>query len=258
MTKNTITKTTLALGAGTLLALGLPTAASAHVSITPNAADAGSYSVITFKVPNESATATTTKLEITLPSDTPFTSVRYVPVAGWSAELVTAKLPEPVTAEDGEITEAVSTVVWAADTGSAIADGQLQQFSLSLGPVPDTGSLILAAEQFYSDGTIVSWSEAGEDAEHPAPVLYVNDEAPTDHHAGGTDEHGEEEEAGHEEEGEHGSDSAAGTANSSATDDVLARTLGAGGLVLGAAGVVFGIGARRNARTSAPRGPAAR
>lgn len=241
MTKNTITKTTLALGAGTLLALALPLAASAHVSITPDAASAGSYSVITFKVPNESATATTTKLEITLPSDTPFTSVRYVPVPGWTAELVTEKLPKPVAAEDGDVTEVVSKVVWTANAGSAIADGQLQQFSLSLGPVPDTGSVTLPAEQFYSDGTTVSWSEMGEDAEHPAPVLYINDEAPADQHGGGA-----------------GAGTPSTTANLHGTDDMLARTLGAGGLVLGAAALVLGISARRNSKASAGKVPAAR
>ena len=53
-------KGAVALGAGALLAIAAPLAASAHVTINPNAAEAGSYAVITVKVPNESATASTT------------------------------------------------------------------------------------------------------------------------------------------------------------------------------------------------------
>ena len=38
--------------------------------------------------------------------------------------------------------------------------------------------------QTYSDGTVVDWADTEEDAEYPAPVLYVNDEPADDHHAG--------------------------------------------------------------------------
>jgi uncharacterized protein YcnI len=232
MKKTIVFKSATAIGAGTLLALAIPLAASAHVSINPSAAEAGSYSVITVKVPNESATATTTRVELSLPTDTPFTSVRYVPVAGWSAELVTEELPEPVTVNDTEITEAITTVIWTADAGSEIADGQLQQFELSLGPVPDVGSVTLPTDQYYSDGSVVSWSETEEDAELPAPVLYINDDAPSDEHGGSHDD----------TEATVAVEPAAATSS----DDVLARVLGLGGLVLGAIALVLAITARRS------------
>jgi uncharacterized protein YcnI len=72
-----VTRISAALGAGTLLAIAAPLAASAHVTINPDAAEAGSYAVVTVKVPNESDTATTTKVQLSLPEDTPFTSVRH-------------------------------------------------------------------------------------------------------------------------------------------------------------------------------------
>ena len=85
------------IAAGSLaLALSAPLAASAHVTIDDNTAEAGSFTLITFKVPNESATATTSSIELTLPSDTPFPYVSYVPVPGWTTELVRTTLPEPV------------------------------------------------------------------------------------------------------------------------------------------------------------------
>jgi uncharacterized protein YcnI len=241
MKKTTLVKSVTALGAGALLAIAVPLAASAHVTINPSAAEAGSYSVITVKVPNESATASTTRVEVNLPTDTPFTSVRYVPVAGWTTELVTEDLPEPVTVNDTEISEAITTVIWTADAGSEIGDGQLQQFQLSLGPVPDVGSVTLPTDQFYSDGSVVSWSETEEDAELPAPVLYINDEAPTDHHGGAATHSDSDSDATVVAESSAGGSSIAGAA-----DDVLARILGLGGLVLGAAALVLAITARRS------------
>ena len=218
-----------AIGAGVLLVLAAPLSASAHVSVDPGQAAAGSYAVITVKVPNESETASTSKVELSLPTDTPFTSVRYVPVAGWSAELVRTTLPEPVEVGEATVTEAVTSVVWTADAGSEIAAGELQLFPISVGPVPDTGSINLPAEQSYTDGSVVSWSEEGDDAEHPAPVLYVNDAPAEDHHAGTTDDDAEVTAAAATDDG----------------DDVLARILGIGGLVVGVVGVVLAVTARR-------------
>jgi len=220
-----------AIGAGVLLVLAAPLSASAHVSVDPGQAAAGSYAVITVKVPNESETASTSRVELTLPTDTPFTSVRYVPVAGWSAELVRTTLPEPVEVGEATVTEAVTSVIWTADADSEIADGELQLFPISVGPVPDTGSISLPADQTYTDGSVVSWSEEGEDAEHPAPVLYVNDAPAEDHHAG----------AAQDEDAE----ATTATASTDGGDDVLARVLGIGGLVVGVIGIVLAVTARR-------------
>ena len=228
----------VAIGAGALLAIAAPLSASAHVTITPGQAEPGSFSLITVKVPNESATESTTRVELTIPEATPFGFVSYVPVPGWSTELVTTTLPEPLETPHGEITEAVTSVIWTAQPGSEIVDGQMQLFPLSVGPVPDTGSIVLAADQTYSDGTVVSWSEQGEDAEHPAPVLYVNDAPASDHHdaAGDVD------------------DAATVSVSSESTGrsqpDVLARVLGIAGLVVGIVGVVFGLASRRREQSS--------
>jgi uncharacterized protein YcnI len=209
-----------AAGAALLLALAAPAAASAHVTVSPNTASAGSYALLNVKVPNESATAVTNKIELSLPTDTPFTSVSYVPVAGWSADLVREALPSPVKVGDNTITEAVTKVIWTADPGFEITAGQLQVFPLSLGPVPDVGSIVFPAEQTYSDGTVVSWVETGNGAEHPAPVLYVNDAPAGDHHGDAAPE-------------------------PSSSSDAVARTLGIGGLVVGAVGIVVAVAALR-------------
>ena len=231
--KKSIIGASAALGAGVLLAIAVPLSASAHVTIDPGQAEPGSYTVVTVKVPNESETATTNRVEVSLPTDTPFTSVRYVPVAGWSAELVTSTLPEPVTIGESTITEAITSVIWTAAPGSEIGAGQLQLFPLSLGPVPDTGSVSLPADQGYTDGSTVSWDESGADAEHPAPVLYIDDAPPADHHGGAGDDHDE------------ATADAASDTTAVSGDDVLARILGIGGLVVGVVGVVLAVTARR-------------
>ena len=234
---NTRMSALVAIGAGALLAIAAPLSASAHVTITPGQAEAGSFSLITVKVPNESATESTTRVELTIPEATPFAFVSYVPVPGWSTELVTTQLSEPLETAHGEITEAVTTVIWTAQPGSEITDGQLQLFPLSVGPVPDTGSIALPADQTYSDGTVVSWSEQGDDAEHPAPVL-VDDAPPADGHAT----------AG---EDDASSVSIAADASTATTPpDVLARVLGILGITVGIVGVVFGLASRRRERNS--------
>jgi len=234
---------TLAIGgaAGLLLALAAPLAASAHVTIDPGSAEPGSYTVLTVKVPNESATAATDRVELQLPTDTPFSSVRYVPVPGWSAQLVTSELPEPVTVGDNELTEAVTSVVWTADAGSEIGDGQLQQFELSVGPVPDTGSIALPAIQSYTDGEVVEWTDTAADAEHPAPVLSITDEP--------ADAHGAHDDAATVTAGEDAGEATATTAGQPV--DVLARVFGILGLAVGAVGVVLAATSRR--RTAADR-----
>jgi uncharacterized protein YcnI len=227
------TPSVAAVGAGIVLALAAPLAASAHVSVDPAQAEVGAYTLITLRVPNESDTAGTNRVEVSLPTDTPFTSVRSVPVPGWTAEFVRETLPEPVTVGESEITEAVTTVIWTADPGSEIGAGQLQLFPLSVGPVPDVGSLPLPTDQGYTDGTTVSWSGTDESAEHPAPVLFVGD-APVDHHA---------------EESPDAADMPAVTADPEhAAPDVLARVLGIGGLVVGAVGIVIAVTSRRRAQ----------
>ena len=227
---NRFAKTAVAIAAGTTLALAAPLAASAHVTISSNQAAAGSYPLIDFKVPTESATATTTKVELTLPEDTPFGYVSYVPVAGWTTELVTSTLSTPITTDDGTVTEAVTKVIWTAQPGSELTAEQYGVFPLSLGPVPDTGSIVLAVDQTYSDGTVVSWNGTDESAEHPAPVLYVNDAPPVDHHGGAAED---EDHAGAE------------VVSTASSDDVLARVLGIGGLVLGVVALVIVVAGRR-------------
>jgi uncharacterized protein YcnI len=219
----------LAVGATVLLALGAPLSASAHISVTPAEAEPGGYTQLTFRVPNERDDSGTVRVEVTLPSDTPFASVSYQPVPGWTTTLTTTELPAPAEVNGTELTEAVTSIVWQADAGVVIAPGQYQTFGLSVGPVPDVGSVVLPAQQTYESGEVVDWS-GDEDAELPAPVLYVND-APAGH------SHGAETAA--DTDGSTAADSGAAVSSSEVRgDDGLARGIAITGLVLGALALI--------------------
>ncbi|MCK9793632.1 YcnI family protein [Isoptericola sp. 4D.3] len=210
------------------------TAASAHVTVTPGAAEAGSYATLTFKVPNESADASTTGLTVDLPQDSPFTSVSVEPVPGWTATITRAPLPEPVEVHGTTVTEAPASIEWTADDPeAAIAPGEFLRFTVSAGAVPEgVDAIVLPATQTYSDGEVVAWDqEASGDTEpeHPAPVLEVAP-ATGDQH-GGT-----------------GAAAAApddASAGAAAQDDggTLPLALGAAGLSLGLVGAVTGVAA---------------
>ena len=174
----TSVRRTLKTAAATTIAAGLLTAgaaaASAHVNVAPDDPAAGGFTHLTFNVPNESTTAKTSKLEVTLPTDTPFTSVSVKPVEGWKAQVITTNLPKPVTVGGATITKAPSSVVWTADAAHQIGQNEYQAFSLSVGVLPEEGTTVtLPASQTYTDGTVVKWNEKAAEGqaepEHPAP-----------------------------------------------------------------------------------------
>jgi uncharacterized protein YcnI len=168
-------RSALAAAAITGLTLALAGPAYAHVTVNPNTATAGGYTKVTFRVPNETNNADTTKLEVNLPADAPVASVSVKPVPGWNAVAVRSKLATPIKAHDAEITETVSKITWTAQAGAAIKPGQFQEFDVSLGPLPESGQMVFKALQTYSDGSVVRWidepSTEGTEPEHPAPVL---------------------------------------------------------------------------------------
>ena len=208
--------------AGFALVPALP--AFAHVSVSSPDAAPGGFGKVVFRVPNESDTANTTTLSVTLPSDTPFPFVSVGAVPGWTATTTTSELPEPIEVEGFTVTEAITNVTWTAD-GAGLPPEQFAEFALSVGPFPDgVDQLVFPATQTYSDGEVVNWSdpsvEGDAEPEHPAPVLTIG--APADSEE--TDD--------------------------SDSTDTFARILGIAGIALGATGIAFGARSRRTAPTS--------
>ena len=162
-------------GAAAVLVLAAP--AFAHVSVSPSSAPAGSETELTFRVPTEVDTASTVKLQVVFPADAPIPSVAVRPVPGWTVSTTKTKLAAPVQTDDGEVTEAVSQVIWTAAPGAGIGPDQYQDFAVSAGPIPDVSALTFKAVQTYSDGQVVRWIEQSApgtaEPDHPAPMVTV-------------------------------------------------------------------------------------
>ena len=148
--------------------------ASAHVSVSSTDAAAGGFGKLTFRVPNESDTASTVKVRIQIPEEAAMAFLSVQPVPGWTVTLTRSDLAQPVESEGESVTSYVSVVEFRAADGGGIGPGEFQEFALSGGPIPDADSVSFPTVQTYSDGTETAWIEptvGGQEPEHPAPTL---------------------------------------------------------------------------------------
>ena len=150
-----------------VIALALPGVAPAHVTIQPSEVPAGGFTVVNVRVPTESDTASTTKVQVQMPDG--FLSASYEPVPGWKVEVAKEKLDTPIKVEGVEVDEQVSEITFS---GGKIGPGEFQDFPLSVKmPEGDAGSaLTFKALQTYSDGEVVRWIGAT-DSDKPAPQV---------------------------------------------------------------------------------------
>ncbi|MEU0965970.1 YcnI family protein [Streptomyces sp. NPDC005917] len=209
--------------AGVLAAAGV---ASAHVTVHPESyAKGATDGVLTFRVPDEEATASTTKVQVFLPTDHPVLGVLVSPQDGWTAKVTNTKLKTPVKTDDGTITDAVSEITW---TGGKIGAGAYEDFDVAFGQLPDdTDQLTFKALQTYSDGKTVRWIEeaqsGGGEPANPAPVLKLTAKGAADSSAVATSS---------------AAPKNAGTSTSNtAGSDSTARSLGSAGLIVGVLGL---------------------
>ncbi|MET9964405.1 YcnI family protein [Streptomyces sp. NPDC006356] len=238
-----------ALAGTAVLALSVP--AFAHVSVQPEGTAAkGGYAVVDFKVPNERDNASTTKLEVTFPTDHPLASAMPEPMPGWKIEVTKSKLDKPIEMHGEKISEAVSKITWTAE-GKGIEPGYFEKFPVSIGQLPEnTDELVFKAIQTYSNKEVVRWievpQEGQEEPENPAPVLALS-AAEDDHHGSSSAGKASGSDDSHDAEAASAKTDAAEPADSS---DTTARVLGVVGIVVGALGVAYGVLAGRR-RTDA-------
>lgn len=233
------TRTTLAavaaLGAGTLLALSAPLSASAHVGVAASSTAEGSYTVLSFSVPHGCGESPTTKLTITMPEGVNRVTPTVNP--NWTIDKVVEELPEPLQDSHGaNLVDRDAQVVYTAIT--PLPNGLRDVIELSLQLPEDSAGETLAFPvlQECVEGS-TDWSEPTEEGEaepaSPAPFIVVT-EATGDAHGHGTDTASADEASADETAGTETTD-----ATSVTVDDPVARWLGIGGLVVGAAGLVF-------------------
>ena len=238
--------------AGVLAAAG---AAFAHVTVHPESyAKGATDGLLSFRVPNEEDTASTTKVQIFLPTDHPVLGVLVTPQAGWTAKATTVKLKKPIKTDDGTITDAVSEITW---TGGRIRHGEFQDFQVAFGQLPDdTDQLTFKTLQTYSDGNVVRWIEqtqkGAEEPESPAPVLTLTAKGAGEEPASAGTGTGASGSGSSSSSDSSSSSSAAEKSAASDSSDSTARTLGTAGLIVGVLGLVaaaFALVRVRNARS---------
>jgi uncharacterized protein YcnI len=207
--------------AAALVTLGLAGPASAHVTITPEATAAGSFTVVTMNVPHGCEGSPTTKVAIQIPEDILAVTPTRNPYYDVAKRI--EKLPKPVTdAHGNKVTERVASVVYTART--PLPEGQRDALELSL-QLPEKAGETLAfpAIQTCAKGE-TAWTEiptGGQDAEeleHPAPAFEITEAV------------------------EEGSEESAEASHVKVEDDDsdTGTTVGIVGLVLGALGLVAG------------------
>jgi len=151
--------------------LAIPAAADAHVTMNPREVTAGSFSVMTVRVPNERDDKGTVKVDVRFPDGFYFLSYKKVP--GWKVKITRRRLDTPVSIEGLSIDRRISRVVWTGNPkkGGIIRPDQFEEFPISV-RVPDgeAGSqLMFRAIQTYRGGEKVRWTAADPAAETPAP-----------------------------------------------------------------------------------------
>jgi uncharacterized protein YcnI len=227
-------------------ALAAPASAQAHISLHPNTIPAGAFATLDVRVPGEQEGAYVKKVDTLFPQG--FTGVDYENVPGWSAKVIETKLATPIT-EDGEtIDTEVSQIIWTwTGPSGRVNNGQFIQFPLSLAVPGDAAgkALEFRTVQTYSNGQVIHWIEPSLTAEHPSPRINVTAK-------GGVIEDVAGDEAG-PEAGQAVSRSAAATtpAMVKATSSGASKGLGVTALILGALGLMAGLGALAVARRRA-------
>ncbi|MFF5447406.1 YcnI family protein [Streptomyces sp. NPDC012888] len=238
-----------ALAAGSVLVLS--GTAFAHVSVQPvGEAAQGGYATVNFRVPNERDNASTNKLEISFPTEHPLSSAMPQDVPGWTVTVEKTKLDKPLSVHGKQIDEAVSKITWS---GGKIEPGKFQQFPVALGKLPENSDeLVFKAIQTYDNNEVVRWieepQEGGEEPQNPAPVLQLTPAKGDDHHGTAAKDSAKGSDSGKNAGAAKDGHAGDGHAEASGGSDTTARVLAVTGIVVGLAGVAFGVASRR--RTS--------
>jgi periplasmic copper chaperone A len=222
------------------LALALPSAVQAHVSLHPNEVPAGSFATLDIRVPNEMESANTVKLAVQVPPGFLDVSTAYMP--GWSAKVLTSKLAKPIQTDDGEVTEQVREIVWTGSGAQGrIPPGQFLNFPISTEIPGKAGEeLTFKVLQYYDNGKVVRWI-GGSNSEEPAPQIDVTAEGGVLQDVAGSET----------APPSPGAEPAVGGTGSGGSSDGASKGLGIVALIVGALGLAVGGVALVRSRQSA-------
>jgi uncharacterized protein YcnI len=127
-------------------ALVVAAAASAHATMSPPVALSGKLQQFTLSVPTEKEGATTTTIELTVPSG--FAIDSYEPSPGWKRQVLS------------------TSVTWSGGSTPTDEDSVFRFNASTAG----TKTYTFDVRQTYSDGSVVDWS-GPESSDTPAPTV---------------------------------------------------------------------------------------
>jgi uncharacterized protein YcnI len=228
--------------------LTIPGVAQAHISLHPNTIPAGAFVTLDVRVPGEQEGAYAYKIDMLVPPG--FTAIDTQNVPGWSVKEVMAKPATPIQTDEGPVDEEVSQIVWTGDRSKLgrLENGTFIQFPLSIAmPANLAGkSLAFKTIQYYSNGKVVHWI-GPPSAEFPAPTVNITAK-------GGVIEEIAGGEAGPVPGQTPTGQSATATPASATSSGGASKGLAIAALVVGALGLIAGIGGLRAARRASRAG----
>jgi periplasmic copper chaperone A len=155
-----VRKLVLTLGAAAAAALVLAAVASAHARVSPPVVEKDAPEVFTLSVPTENEGLTTTKIELTVPSDFPIDSVEPPP-AGWTMNVKATGSGEEAV---------IQGITWS---GGHVPTGQAAMFNFAA-QANNSGTTTFSVRQTYSDGSVVDWN-GPESSDTPSPTIKAVD-----------------------------------------------------------------------------------
>ncbi|MBX5445260.1 YcnI family protein [Sphaerobacter sp.] len=149
-----IKRTVVAAVIGVTMLLVMTGVASAHVTVWPREATAGSFEKYTVRVPTEKDIPTV-KVELIFPQGLRVSS--FQPKPGWTYEV------------QRDAAGNITGVIWS---GGSIGPGEFDEFAFVAANPQEPGELVFVAHQTYADGSVVSW-EGPPGSENPASVTTI-------------------------------------------------------------------------------------
>ena len=143
--------------AAVVAALALPASAVAHAEISPSLGFEDKLELYTLAVPTDREDATTTTIEVTVPSG--FGIDSFAPAPGWKREVQRTGTGEEAV---------IQKVIWS---GGAVSSGEVAAFSF-LASASEAKTYAFPVRQTYADGTVVHWNGA-ESSDKPSPTIAV-------------------------------------------------------------------------------------
>ena len=143
-------------GAALVAFLTVTSSAFAHAALSPPVAETGVLQQFTLAVPTEKAGATTTEIQLTVPSGVAIDS--FEPEPGWKRTVSSSGSGEAAI---------VNTVTWS---GGAVPTDEDSVFRFQATLTGGSKRYTFGVRQTYSDGSVVEWTGA-ETSDTPSPVI---------------------------------------------------------------------------------------